>query len=85
MSPVFRRESEYPFNSANTLVSVLMINAQGIMLVWDEETDGIEIVQTSTVKSRHDDAWFTLDGRQLSGKPTAKGLYIVNGKKVIIK
>ncbi len=59
--------------------------AQGIMLVWDEETDGIEIVQTSTVKSRHDDAWFTLDGRQLSGKPTAKGLYIVNGKKVIVK
>lgn len=60
-------------------------DAQGIMLVWDEETDGIEIVQTSTVKSQHDDAWFTLDGRQLSGKPTAKGLYIVNGKKVIIK
>lgn len=60
-------------------------NAQGIMLVWDEETDGIEIVQTSTVKPQHDDAWFTLDGRQLSGKPTAKGLYIVNGKKVIIK
>lgn len=59
--------------------------AEGIMLVWDEETDGIEIVQTSTVKSQHDDAWFTLDGRQLSGKPTAKGLYIVNGKKVIIK
>lgn len=59
--------------------------AEGIMLVWDEETDGIEIVQTSTVKSRHDDAWFTLDGRQLSGKPTAKGLYIVNGKKVIVK
>ena len=59
--------------------------AEGIILVWDEETDGIEIVQTSTVKSRHDDAWFTLDGRQLSGKPTAKGLYIVNGKKVIIK
>lgn len=59
--------------------------AEGIMLVWDEETDGIEIVQTSTVKPQHDDAWFTLDGRQLSGKPTAKGLYIVNGKKVIIK
>ena len=59
--------------------------AEGIILVWDEETDGIEIVQTSTVKSRHDDAWFTLDGRQLSGKPTAKGLYIVNGKKVIVK
>ena len=40
MSPVFRRESEYTFkiysneeeHSATTLVSVLMINAQGIML-----------------------------------------------------
>ena len=30
-------------------------------------------------------AWYTLDGRKLSGKPTAKGLYIVNGKKVIVK
>ena len=28
---------------------------------------------------------FSLDGRKLSGKPTAKGLYIVNGKKVIVK
>ena len=36
MSPVFRRESEYIFkiksNTASTLVSVLMINAQGIMI-----------------------------------------------------
>ena len=28
---------------------------------------------------------FSLDGRRLYGKPTAKGLYIVNGKKVIVK
>ena len=35
MSPVFKRESEYTFNSNEenlTAVSVLMINAQGIML-----------------------------------------------------
>ncbi len=31
------------------------------------------------------DAWYTLDGRKLNGKPTTKGLYIHNGKKVIIK
>ena len=29
--------------------------------------------------------WYTLDGRKLDGKPTKKGLYIVNGRKVIIK
>jgi len=35
--------------------------------------------------SNSDNAWYTLDGRKLSGKPTAKGLYINNGKKVVIK
>ena len=30
-------------------------------------------------------AWYDLNGRRLSGKPTAKGLYIVNGRKVVIK
>ena len=30
-------------------------------------------------------AWYDLQGRRLTGKPTAKGLYINNGKKVVIK
>ena len=30
-------------------------------------------------------AWYTLDGRKLQGMPTQKGLYIVNGKKIVIK
>lgn len=29
--------------------------------------------------------WYTLDGRRLQGKPAQKGVYIQNGKKVIIK
>ena len=29
--------------------------------------------------------WYTLDGRRLNGRPTAKGLYIHNGKKELIK
>jgi len=31
------------------------------------------------------DNWYTLDGLKLNGKPTQKGLYINNGKKVAIK
>lgn len=31
------------------------------------------------------DSWYTLDGRRISGQPTQKGLYIVNGKKTVIK
>ena len=29
--------------------------------------------------------WYSIDGRKLSGKPTAKGIYIHNGKKIILK
>ena len=30
-------------------------------------------------------AWFDLSGRKLDTKPTKKGVYIVNGRKVVIK
>lgn len=32
-----------------------------------------------------DDNWYTLDGRKLEGEPTEKGVYIVNGKKVMVQ
>ena len=50
----------------------------------DDEATGI-ISTTNYTNDTNSDAWFTLDGRKLSVKPTAKGLYIVNGKKVIVK
>jgi uncharacterized repeat protein (TIGR02543 family) len=31
------------------------------------------------------DEWYSLDGRKLSGKPSKSGMYIKNGKKVIVK
>ena len=45
---------------------------------------GIENIQVSD-KIKAKEVWYTLDGRRLQGKPTMKGLYIVNGKKVMIK
>lgn len=29
--------------------------------------------------------WYTLDGRQLSGRPHSRGVYVNNGKKVVVK
>lgn len=31
------------------------------------------------------DGWYTLTGRKLSDKPTQKGIYINNGKKIVVK
>jgi hypothetical protein len=52
----------------------------------DDETTGAKgLTPGPSPKGEGSDSWFTLDGRRLNGKPTTKGLYIINGKKVIIK
>ena len=51
-----------------------------------EKTTGIiSIDNGQLIIDNSMDAWYTLDGRRLTGKPTAKGLYINNGRKVVIK
>lgn len=32
-----------------------------------------------------DGVWYTIGGKRLNGEPTVKGIYVVNGKKVVIK
>jgi hypothetical protein len=52
----------------------------------DEEAMGIEELKDGKVeKLKLDDVWYTLQGVQLDGKPTQKGVYIHNGKKIMIK
>jgi hypothetical protein len=52
----------------------------------DDETTGIISIENGKLKIENGDgAWFSLDGVRLSGKPTKRGLYINNGRKVAIK
>ena len=51
----------------------------------DDETTGIMSTTDFTDYTEKADAWFTLDGRKLGGQPTKKGVYINNGRKVVIK
>ena len=57
--------------------------ARNFDLNIDGDVTGVnEVIGVNEV---NDDSWYTLDSRKLSGKPAQKGVYIVNGKKVIIK
>ena len=49
-----------------------------------EETTEIETI-TNNQYPITDSAWYTIDGRKLTGKPTAKGIYIVNGRKEVVR
>ena len=44
---------------------------------------GIDEIETST--DNINSKWYTLDGRRHDRKPSSKGIYIVNGKKIVIK
>ena len=55
-------------------------------LGFDENTTGVVPIDNGQLTiDNWAGAWFSLDGRKLQGKPTEKGLYIVNGRKVVIK
>ena len=68
---------------------VLVDNSQArsLTMVFDEAS-GIESAEAdSSLFTLHSSlsTWFTLDGRRLQAKPTAPGIYVNNGKKVVIK
>ena len=53
-----------------------------------DEDDATGIISTTNLTNYTNSAgagWYDLSGRKLQGKPTKKGLYINNGKKVVIK
>ena len=58
-------------------ITVRLIGANG-------DTTAIGTMDTRTGEISFD-GWYTLDGTRLSGKPSAKGVYINNGKKIVIK
>ena len=58
-------------------------NAPQLSITIDDETTVIGRVGCDSVATDGDE-WFTLDGRKLQQKPTKDGLYIKNGKKVVI-
>ena len=49
-----------------------------------EETSGIKTMNREPL-TMDQHAWYTLDGRKLNGAPTQRGIYIHNGKKMIVK
>lgn len=60
-------------------ITVRLVGANG-------QTTAIGTLDTKTGEMTFDsEAWYTLDGVRLSGKPSKKGLYINNGKKIVIK
>ena len=55
---------------------------KAFVLNLDDEETGLSPIPSPKGEGG---AYYSLDGRRLSGKPVQKGVYIINGKKVVIK
>ena len=73
----FRAHFEIPTNDGTPAAREFVLD------FGDESTSLREISNEQLVISNYD--YYTLDGRKLDGKPTKKGMYIVNGKKIVVK
>lgn len=59
-------------------------DARAFVLNFGDESTGITTTNY-TNDTNTDGAWYDMQGRRLSGKPSQHGIYIKNGKKVMIK
>ena len=60
-------------------ISVVLVSADGSTTALSEE------LRMKSEEFAPAAGWFTLDGRKLDKQPTQKGVYINNGRKIVIK
>ena len=74
-------KNDLPVAANKAWLSISNSNARTINLVFDDAT---KITNTNLTNLTNGD-WYDLNGRKLNGMPTKKGVYILNGKKVVVK
>lgn len=59
--------------------------SRGSLRIVSDDTTGINTSLYLDTDSHHSDTWYTIGGQKLNKKPTRKGLYLQNGRKIVIK
>ena len=78
---------DYYVNAFRAYVQVDLEGAKALrafVLNFGGEQTGI-VSLSKEPESQQADAWYSLDGRRLSHKPTVRGIYVNNGRKVVVK
>jgi hypothetical protein len=74
------------FRAYFQLKDAAALNARAFRMNFgDEEVTGIMTTNFTNDTNDMNGQWYTIDGRKFSGQPTQKGVYINNGKKIVIK
>jgi len=81
---VFKIITETPATVAKSKAYLMFDEVvESRQLTFGHDVTGIESSPESSFEGKN--LWYDLQGRRLEGMPTRKGLYIVNGKKYLVK
>lgn len=75
-------KNDLPVGANKAWLSISNSNARAINLVFDSEATGVGSIENGKLTI---DNWYDLNGRKLNGMPTKKGVYVKNGRKVVVK
>ena len=88
-------ESELTWGSFSRRIASTGVGYQyrsGIITFVNKDVDQFSFPEPTGIRTIENventvtnDAWYTVDGKRLQGEPATKGLYIHNGKKIVIK
>lgn len=85
-------KGEFVLNAAGTLPAGRVYlpkpggtSAPAILTINWDATTGIDNTQLSTSDTQFSGTWYTLEGIKLNGRPTKRGLYLRDGKKIVVK
>ena len=79
---------EQTMEPTNTKVNAFTCMASGGVTIWGyqtKQTTGISNAVADEEKVTAKGCWHALDGRRLEDKPSNKGIYIFNGRKIVEK
>jgi len=74
-----------PAGKAFLALSGTAAQAPSFSLVIDDDDEVTSLQRTPLATGQTSDSWYTLNGQRLSAQPTAKGIYIHNGRKEVIR
>ncbi len=83
--PAFKQYTGVNLSGFRSHIEVDGAGIKAFDIIFGDDETGIESIQNSKFKIQNDEAIYNLAGQRLDNSQLERGIYIINGKKIIVK